>query len=403
MSEQSQPSRSPLSWSSLSRSRLVPLALVLVPLALMLLAFVWIAALDPLRSFNNAAPPVEALTVERSILDQSGIQLLVRAGGSEPMVIAQVQVDDAFWSFAQDPAGPIARGKTAWINIPYPWVLGEAHLVNMLSNTGTAFEHEIAVALPTPKATPGQLRQQAIVGAIVGLLPVALGLMFFPAMRGVGRSGMNFLLALTVGLLAFLLVDMTNEALELAAESAALFQGSAMVWLAALASFLLLMAVGRWRGTPEGIALAFYIALGIGLHNFGEGLAIGAAFAVGSAGLGTFLVLGFALHNVTEGIGIAAPMLRSRPPLWTFPALTLLAGGPAILGMWMGSLAFALQWSALALAIGAGAILQVIVEVTAYLLRQNPKPDNALFSPAVISGFLGGAGFMYVTAAIIKI
>ena len=403
MSEQSQPSRSPLSWSSLSRSRLVPLALVLVPLALMLLAFVWIAALDPLRSFNNAAPPVEVLTVERSILDQSGIQLLVRAGGSEPMVIAQVQVDDAFWSFAQDPAGPIARGKTAWINIPYPWVLGEAHLVNMLSNTGTAFEHEIAVALPTPKATPGQLRQQAIVGAIVGLLPVALGLMFFPAMRGVGRSGMNFLLALTVGLLAFLLVDMTNEALELAAESAALFQGSAMVWLAALASFLLLMAVGRWRGTPEGIALAFYIALGIGLHNFGEGLAIGAAFAVGSAGLGTFLVLGFALHNVTEGIGIAAPMLRSRPPLWTFPALTLLAGGPAILGMWMGSLAFALQWSALALAIGAGAILQVIVEVTAYLLRQNPKPDSALFSPAVISGFLGGAGFMYVTAAIIKI
>lgn len=393
MSELTQPARSPLArflW-------------VLIPLALMLGSFVWIALLDPLRGFNNAAPPVEALTVERTILDPTGIQLLVRAGGSEPMVIAQVMVDDAFWTFTQDPAGPVSRGDTVWVRIPYPWVLGEAHLVNMLSNTGTAFEHEIAVALPTPKATGGQLRQQAIVGAIVGLLPVALGLMFFPAMRGVGRSGMNFLLALTVGLLTFLMIDMTGEALELAADSAALFQGSAMVWLAALASFLMLMAIGRWRGTPDGIALAFYIALGIGLHNFGEGLAIGAAFAAGSAGLGTFLVLGFALHNVTEGIGIAAPMLKAEPPLWTFPALTLLAGGPAILGLWMGSLAYAPQWTALALAIGAGAILQVIVEVTAYLMRQNEDRQATLFSPAVVAGFLGGIAFMYVTAAIIKI
>lgn len=377
--------------------------LVLIPLALMLGSFVWIASLDPLRGFNNSAPPVEALTVERSILDETGISLLVRAGGSEPMTIAQIMVDDAFWTFTQDPAGPITRGDTAWLRIPYPWVLGEAHRVNMMTSTGITFAHDIAVALPTPKATGGQVRQQAIVGAIVGLLPVALGLMFFPAMRGVGRPGMNFLLALTVGLLAFLLIDMTGEAMEMAALSAALFQGPAMVWLAALASFLLLMAIGRWRGAPVGLALAFYIALGIGIHNFGEGLAIGAAFAAGSAGLGTFLVLGFALHNVTEGIGIAAPMLKIRPPLWSFAALTLLAGGPAILGLWMGSLAYAPQWTALALAIGAGAIAQVIVEVTSYLMRQNADRQSTLFSPAVVAGFLGGIAFMYVTAAIIKI
>ena len=393
MSDQTQP----------KRPALTRLLLVLVPLAAMLGAFVWIASLDPLRSFNNGAPAVEALTVERTILDETGIGLLVRAGGSEAMVIAQVAVDDAFWSFTQDPPGPIGRGDTVWVQIPYPWVLGEAHLVNMLSNTGTGFEHEIAVAVPTPKATGGQLRIQALVGAIVGLLPVALGLMFYPAMRGVGRRGMNFLLALTVGLLAFLLIDMTNEALELAASAAALFQGSAMVWLAGLASFLLLMAIGRWRGTPDGLALAFYIALGIGLHNFGEGLAIGGAFAAGSAGLGTFLVLGFALHNVTEGIGIAAPMLRVRPPLWTFAALTLLAGGPAVLGMWAGSLAYAPQWSALALAVGAGAILQVMVEVTAYLMRQNSDRQSVLFSPNVLGGFLAGLAFMYATAALIKV
>lgn len=386
-----------------TRPALTRLLLVLFPLAAMLGAFVWIASLDPLRSFNNGAPAVEALTVERTILDETGIGLLVRAGGSDAMVIAQVAVDDAFWTFTQDPPGPIARGDAVWVQIPYPWVLGEAHLVNMLSNTGTAFEHEIAVAVPTPKVTGDQLRIQAMVGAIVGLLPVALGLMFYPAMRGVGRGGMNFLLALTVGLLAFLLIDMTSEALELAAGAAALFQGSAMVWLAAFASFLMLMGIGRWRGQPEGLALAFYIALGIGLHNFGEGLAIGGAFAAGSAGLGTFLVLGFALHNVTEGIGIAAPMLRVRPPLWAFAALTLLAGGPAILGMWAGSLAYAPQWSALALAVGAGAILQVMVEVTAYLMRQNSDRQTVLFSPAVLGGFLGGLAFMYATADLIKV
>ncbi len=151
-------------------SGLTRLLLIIVPLAAMLGAFVWIASLDPLRSFNNGAPPVEALTVERTILDESGIGLLVRAGGSDAMVIAQVVVDDAFWTFNQDPPGPIARGNTVWLQIPYPWVLGEAHRVTVLSNTGTAFEHEIAVAVPTPKATASQLYIQALVGAIVGFL-----------------------------------------------------------------------------------------------------------------------------------------------------------------------------------------------------------------------------------------
>ncbi|HBD90539.1 MAG: metal transporter [Allorhizobium sp.] len=393
MSDQSQP----------TRPTAIRLLLVLLPLAAILGSFVWIASLDPLRSFNNGAPPVESLTVERTVLDQTGIQILVRAGGSEAMQIAQVAVDDAYWTFTQNPPGPIARGSAVWVQIPYPWVLGEAHHVALVSNTGTVFGHEIAVAVQTPKATAGQFRMQALVGALVGLLPVALGLMFYPAMRGFGTTGMNFVLALTVGMLAFLLLDMLGEATELAAEAAAMFQGSAMVWLSALASFLLLMAIGRWRGRPEGLALAFYIALGIGLHNFGEGLAIGGAFAAGAAGLGTFLVLGFALHNVTEGIGIAAPMLRIRPPLWSFAALTLLAGGPAVLGIWVGSLAYAPQWSALALAVGAGAILQVMVEVTAYLQRQNIDRQAIMFSPAVLGGFLGGIAFMYVTAALIKV
>ena len=316
-----------------------------LPLAALAIAAAWIVAVNPLQGFSNGAPPVEKLTFERTVLDTSGLHLLVRAGGSEPMKIAQVQVDGAYWQFTEDPPGDIARASTAWINLPFPWILGETHRVNVVTNTGVTFEHEIAIAVPTPTVTAGQLKLQGLVGVIVGVLPVAIGLLFYPALRGVGRSGMNFLLALTIGLLAFLLVDTIEESFDLVGTAAAVFQGPVMVVLAGLASFLVLMAIGRRRGTPTGLALATYIALGIGLHNLGEGLAIGAAFAAGSASLGTFLVLGFTLHNVTEGIGIAAPILKERPPLWTFLGLTLLAGGPAVLGMWLGSLAYAPQWS----------------------------------------------------------
>ncbi|NRP22933.1 Zinc transporter ZupT [Ensifer adhaerens] len=379
----------------------------LVWLALPLIAFgiavAWILSTDPLSGFRNGAPPVENLTFERTVLDDSGLRLLVRAGGSEPMTVAQVQVDDAYWQFTQDPPGPIPRGKTAWLNLPFPWMLGEAHALKVLTNTGATFTHDIAVAVPTPQATAGQLRLQALVGIIVGIVPVAVGLMFYPVLRGVGASGMAFLLSLTIGLLAFLLVDASAEALELASEAAAIFQGPVMVVLAGVGSFLVLMAIGRRGGVPTGLALATYIALGIGLHNLGEGLAIGAAFAAGSAGLGTFLVAGFALHNVTEGIGIAAPILKQRPSLWAFVGLILLAGGPAVLGMWLGSLATSAQWSALALAIGAGAILQVIVEVGAYLMRQSGKRTEVFLTPPVMGGLAAGVGFMYVTAALVKI
>ncbi len=383
-----------------AKTNLVWLAL---PLIVFGIAVAWILSTDPLSGFRNGAPPVENLTFERTVLDDSGVRLLVRAGGSEPMKVAQVQVDDAYWQFTQDPPGPIARGQTAWLNLPFPWMLGEAHALKVVTNTGATFAHDIAVAVPTPQATPGQLRLQALVGIIVGIVPVAVGLMFYPFLRGVGASGMAFLLSLTIGLLAFLLVDASAEALELASEAAALFQGPVMVVLAGLGSFLVLMAVGRRGGVPTGLALATYIALGIGLHNLGEGLAIGAAFAAGSAGLGTFLVAGFALHNVTEGIGIAAPILKQRPSLLAFVGLTLLAGGPAVLGMWLGSLATSAQWSALALSIGAGAILQVIIEVGAYLMRQSGKRFEVFLTPPVMGGLAAGVAFMYVTAAVVKI
>lgn len=375
---------------------------IVVPLFLFGLAAAWLFAAEPLRVFDVGAPPVEKLTFERRVLDENGIHLKVRAGGSEPMRIAQVQVDEAYWTFSQDPAGELARVASAWLHIPYPWVLGDAYKVKVVTKTGATFEHEIAVAVPTPKAHGNQLQPQALVGAFVGILPVAIGLMFYPAMKRLGSDGLAFVMALTVGMLLFLLVGTMKEAFELAGRAAAAFQGHVMVALVALLSFLGLLAVGRRQGAPTGLALATFMALGIGLHNMGEGLAIGAAFAAGAASLGTFLVLGFTLHNVTEGIGIAAPLLKCRPSLPTFVGLALLAGAPAILGMWLGSLALTPHWAAFALAIGAGAILQVVVEVGAYVVRGQGGLAQAV-SPAMVGGLALGIALMYATAMLVKV
>jgi zinc transporter ZupT len=373
-----------------------------LPVLALVLAALWLIAGDWLKSFDVGAPPVEKLTFERTILDSEGIHVSVRAGGSEPISIGQVAVDDAFWNFTQDPPGPLDRLSSAWLHIPYPWVLGEKHEIKVVTRTGATFKKEIEVAVATPQPQLGVLRPQALLGAFVGIVPVVIGMLFYPALRSFGRRQMHFVLALTVGLLAFLFVDTSKEAIESGLKAAPAFQGIAMVVSVAALAFLLLLVIGRRHGTPTGLALATYIALGIGLHNFGEGLAIGAAFAAGVAGLGAFLVLGFTLHNVTEGIGIVAPLVDKRPALAVFAGLALLAGAPAIPGIWLGSLSYAPHWAALALAIGAGAILQVVVEVSAYLMRSAEREGARWLSASTFAGLVAGIAVMYLTAMLVK-
>ncbi|VAW24984.1 hypothetical protein MNBD_ALPHA11-2212, partial [hydrothermal vent metagenome] len=288
---------------------------IVVPMLLLVAAGAWLISNDPLSLFDTSgAPPVENLTFERVYLDETGINLKVRAGGDQPMIIAQVQVDDAYWEFSQSPTGPLSRVTSAWINVPYPWVLGEVHLVRMVTNTGVTFDYQIDVAIEIPTGQAGSLRNQAIIGAFVGLVPVAIGLMFYPLMRTMRREGMRFFMALTVGMLAFLLLGTLEAALKFGRAAAPAFQGASLVYLVSGMTFLGLVAIGRRKGTPSGLALAVFVSLGIGLHNFGEGLAIGTALSAGAAGLGAFLVIGFTVHNLTEGIAIAAPLVKNKPP-----------------------------------------------------------------------------------------
>jgi zinc transporter, ZIP family len=239
--------------------------MAVVPFALLGLLAVGFLVLRPLDWMTSDVPPVETLTVERVALGPEGLAVWVRAGGSAPLTVAQVQVDGAYWQFEQSPPGPIERLDGARIAIPYPWVEGETHHLLFLTSSGVSFEHTIDVALPTPVLSTADLAAYGLIGLFVGLVPVALGMMFYPALRDLGRRGLAFVLALTVGLLVFLLVDTIEEGREIAAGAASSFQAGALVWLGALLTLLALLVVGRRGGrAPEGMALAVFIALGIG-------------------------------------------------------------------------------------------------------------------------------------------
>lgn len=382
--------------------------LALLPL-LLLGALVWgFLALDPMASITGTVPPVETLTIERIELLPDGMVVHAVNGGPEPVTVAQVLVDDAYWSYEISPGKVLGRLGRATITIPYPWVEGETHAIRLITNTGATFDAEVAVAVETPQAGKGFWLIYAVVGFYVGIVPIGLGLLWFPLLRRMGRSGMNFILALTVGLLVFLLLDTLLEAIEIGSEVPGVFQAVPLIFLVAALSFLALMAITQARGvtdrnTYQGrVWLATMIALGIGLHNLGEGMAIGAAFAQGAVSLGTFLVVGFTIHNITEGIGIGAPIARDRPSIYRFLGLLALAGGPAILGTWIGGFAFNPLAAVLFLSIGVGAILQVVYEVTRIILADSQRANLAWANRATLGGLVVGIAFMYFTAFLVK-
>ena len=377
----------------------------LVPLLSLgvLLAFI---VLNGAGVSREDAPPVEDLSVQRVALPtEFEFVLSVRNGGPQPVTLSQVVVNDAIWDFEAEPDNTIPRLGSVTVTVPYSWVEGEAYEIVLITSTGTTFDAEVPVAVLTPGFSGETFWSYALIGTYVGVIPVALGLLWYPFLRRLGSAGMNFVLAMTVGLLAFLVVDTLQEAIEVAVELPGVFSGIPLVILLTLLTLLGLLGTERLlrRGREEATRLgtSYRIALGIGLHNLGEGLAIGAAFALGEAALGVFLVVGFTLHNITEGVGIAAPILRERPRLAHFLWLALLGGGPAILGTWIGGFAFSNLLVAVFLAVGAGAILQVIYEVTRLLLKDSTRSKTPALSAPNLGGLLVGVAIMYATALLV--
>jgi zinc transporter ZupT len=372
------------------------------PLAVLAVVLFGVSQSGVVDFLRRGVPPVEELTVERVVLRPGSIRMDVVNGGPDPVTVAQVIVDEAFWEFTIAPDPTVERLGRATILIPYPWVKDEAHHIAILSSTGVTFEHEIAVAEVTPVPGRTYFAVFTLIGLYVGVIPVAIGLLWYPALRGLDRRWLNFFLALTVGLLVFLGLDAVHEALEAAAALAGAFQGTMLVVVGALGALgALHMVAGARAARPDAegrAAVAWLIALGIGLHNLGEGLAIGAAYALGEAALGAFLIIGFMLHNTTEGLGIVAPIAQDRPRIGRLVALGALAGVPTILGAWIGGLAYSPFYATLFLAVGAGAIAQVV-----FALWRVMGEGQGRLTPVTAGGVVAGLLIMYSTGLLVAV
>jgi zinc transporter, ZIP family len=390
-------------------TRKVLLALLpLMLLAALLVVIIRSGTTDAVRGADY--PPVERLTFQRVTLEPGAIVATVLNDGPDRVTISQVVVDDAFWTFTSDKGNSLAHLGRTTLRIPYPWVKGEAHLLRVLTSTGTPFEREIVVAVETPKPSARFFGVFTLIGLYVGVIPVIIGLLWFPLIARVSARGMDFLLALTVGLLAFLFVDGTTEGIEAAGLLPESFQGLVLFALAAAGAYLSLEGIGAWlksrrRAMAEqsgGWVLALLIAIGIGLHNFGEGLAIGSAFALGQAALGTLLIVGFTLHNTTEGLAIIAPLARERQrvAVGDLVKLGLVGGVPTIAGAWLGGFVYSPVWSVLFLAVGVGAIAQVVVQIVRQMSK-DASIASALARGPVLAGLFAGFTVMYVTGMLV--
>ena len=390
--------------------------LAVAPIVLLAALLAWIVGYGPSQMLHTTpVPPVERLAVTRTVLTPSGIDLSVLNDGPDAVTIAQVMVDDAFWTFTTSDGTRLQHLGRTTVSIPYPWVEGEAHVVRLLTATGVTFDHEIPVAVETPRPNARFFGVFALVGLYVGVIPVALGLLWYPLMSHVSRRGLQFLLALTIGLLAYLLIDAAHDGLEIAAALPASLQGTALFVFSASAAYLALDLVGGWlarrrqaeaspKGAAAGWVLALLIAIGIGLHNFGEGLAIGSAFALGELALGTLLIIGFTLHNTTEGLAIIAPLARGghagRLPLGRLVQLGLIGGVPTILGTWLGAFVNSPVMAVLFLALGVGAIAQVTRQIVSHSAGE--RGISAYFREAhVVGGLAVGVLVMYLTGLIV--
>lgn len=378
--------------------------LLILPLAA-LAGVIWLF-LKTGGGLDLAAPaPVEALTIERTVLKPGQIEVYVRNSSPEDVTIAQAIINDAAWHFTASPSQTIPRLGEARLHFDYAWSYGEAYAIRLFTSNAIPFEVEIPVAFATPEPDGRTFLSFTLIGVYVGIIPVYLGLLWFPALRQLGRQWMIFLLSVTAGLLVFLGLDTLVEAIEQASLVAGPFQGIGLVGIGAVGTFFLLDAISKRQAgisrseALQRLALAYMIAVGIGLHNLGEGLAIGAAYNIGEVALGAFLVVGFIIQNITEGLGIIAPVLRDRPSWVQLGLMGLIGGAPATIGAWMGAFSPSPTLAVLFLAIGTGAVFEVVYEIAKLIQKdtaRQPKPMT------VFSGLLAGMLLLWVTGMLVK-
>lgn len=381
------------------------MGLIALPLLLLLGVIALFLATNGAGLHVEPAAPIESLTFEKTVLHPDQIEFHIRNTSPQPITISAVNINDAIWPFTAAPGATLPRFGQATIRLAYPWVRGEAYEVTLFSSDSIPFNTSIPVAASTATPNARTLLSFTLIGLYVGVIPVLLGLTWFPALKRAGPRTFIFLMALTAGLLIYLGIDATNEALEIAADVGGPFQGVGLVGIGIVVTFMLLDAITRWQvgvgrsEVSQRLTLAFMIAVGIGLHNLGEGLAIGASYSVGAVALGTFLVIGFILQNITEGLGILAPIVKDQPSWGRLALMGAVGGGPAILGAWAGGFTYSQPLAVLFLAVGAGAVFEVAYEVFKLIQQSAAKHPRPL---TVFAGVTAGMLLLYVTGFFIK-
>jgi len=381
----------------------------IIPFAFLILLMAYI--FGPGSDLLDFGIPLPEITMEKVDFVDSEIRVTVRNTGPIPVEIVMADVNDRIQPAAIEPDRFLERYETALVRIPFAWNEAEPYRIGLTIEDGTRFEKEIEAAATALEPSLELVGFFAIIGTYVGIIPVMIGLLWLPFIRKISKNKYHFFLALTAGLLLFLGIDSIEEALDVSEENlAGSFNGALLVATVVVLSFLGLYYSGEKlirRAASSRIAkptaIALMISIGIGLHNFGEGLAIGAAVGLGSIAFSTFLIVGFALHNTTEGIAIAAPMSRGKAligkaMIGKLAGLGLIAGAPAIFGAWAGGFVYSPFTSVIFLAVGAGAIFQVIITILRWIREEG---DKNLSSAAVVSGFAAGMLIMYLTSILV--
>ena len=384
-----------------SKPKIAISAIAPIVLLAILIAFL----LGPASTFLQFGVVLPEISIEKVEFIGNEIQATVRNTGPVDVNVVVADVNDRIQPAAIEPDIHLERFETGLVRIPYDWNEGQPYTVGLTIDDGTRFEKQIDAASASLEPNSELFVFLGIIGLLIGVVPIMIGLLWYPFIKKLGKNAFNFFLAFTIGLLLFLGLDAIEEAFEISdTHLASVFNGELLIATVIILSFLGLYGIGNllikrseFSKLSKGLAISLMVAVGIGLHNLGEGLAVGAAIALGQVALSTFLIIGFAIHNTTEGLAIAAPLTRTKSVIAKMVGFGLIAGTPAIFGTWIGGFSFSPFFTIIFLSIGAGAIFQVVWSIFKFIKEES----DSFSSISIICGIASGLVVMYLTSIII--
>ena len=384
-----------------SKPKIAISAIAPIVLLAILIAFL----LGPASTFLQFGIVLPDISIEKVEFTENEIRATVRNTGPIDVNVVVADVNDRIQPAAIEPDSHLKRFETGLVRIPYDWNAGQPYAIGITIDDGTRFEKQIDAASASLEPNAELFGFLGIIGLLIGVVPIMIGLLWYPFIKKLGKNAFNFFLSFTIGLLLFLGLDAIEEAFEISNDHLApIFNGELLIATVVILSFLGLYGIGNllikrteFSKLSKGLAISLMVAIGIGLHNLGEGLAVGAAIALGQVALSTFLIIGFAIHNTTEGLAIAAPLARTKSFVGKMIGFGMIAGVPAIFGTWIGGFSFSPFFTIIFLSIGAGAIFQVVLSIFQFIKDESDSFSNI----SIISGIGAGLTLMYLTSIFI--